>query len=116
MRTTRSLPICIWGSGQLQSPLDIELVESATEHNGVEGIMDNDRKGEIDSRSVLQSHSISLIDQCKSQLASQAPYPWSSESYGVDHYVKAVEIINRDAPSISGPGTRTTMICILLSV
>ena len=54
----------------VSSPLDIELVGSATEHYGVEGMVENDREGEGDSRPVLQFESISLIDQCKSLLAS----------------------------------------------
>ena len=84
-----------------QSALGIEVVESAIEHYGVEGITDNDRELEGDSRPVLQSLSISLTDQCKSQLVTQVPSSWSSENYGVEHYLKAVEIIKRCAPSIS---------------
>ena len=97
MRTTRSSPIRMWVSGQLQNPLGIELVGSTIEYYGVEGIVDISREGEGDSRPILQSLSISLTDQCKSQLASQVPSSWSSENYGVEHYLKAVEIIKQHA-------------------
>ena len=99
MRTTRSSPIHMWVSGQLQNLLAIELVGSAIEYYGAEGIIDNSREGEGGSRPILQSLSISPTDQCKSQLASQVPSSWSSENYGVEHYLKAVEIIKQHALS-----------------
>ena len=100
MRTTRSSPIRLWVSGQLQNPLGIELVGSATEYYGVEGIIDNSSEGEDDSRPILESLSIFLTDQCKSHLASQVPSPWWSENYGVEHYLKAVEIIMQNVLNI----------------
>ena len=90
----------MWVSGQLQNPLGIELVGSAIEYYGVEGIIDNSIEGEYDSRPILESLSISLTDQCKSQLVSQVPSSWSSENYGVEHFLKAVEIIMQNALNI----------------
>jgi len=93
MRTTRSSPIRMWVSGQLQNPLGIELVGSAIQEYGVEGIIDDDREDESESRPILQSLSTSLTNECKRQLDSQVPSTWSSENYGVEHFLKAAEII-----------------------
>ena len=53
----------MWVSGQLQNPLGIELVGSAIEHYGIDGIVADDREEESDSRPILQSLSTSLTDQ-----------------------------------------------------
>ena len=107
---TRSFPIRMWVSGQLQNPLGIELAGSTIEYYGVEGIVDISREGEGDSRPILQSLSISLTDQCKSQLASQVPSSWSSEHYGVEHYLKAVEIIKQHALELLISSNLTTVV------
>lgn len=44
MRTTRSLPLRMWVSGQLQNPVGLELMGAAIENYGVEGITDTERE------------------------------------------------------------------------
>ena len=58
MRTTRSLPLRMWVSGQLQNPLGLELMGAAIENYGVEGITDTDSEDDSDSRPILSSLSV----------------------------------------------------------
>ena len=49
-------------SGQLQNPLGIELVGSAVNNYGVEGIIDTDSENESEGRPILSSLSLLLSD------------------------------------------------------
>ena len=102
MRTTRSSPICMWVSGQLQNPLGIELVGSAIDNYGVEGIIDTDSDNEAEGRPILSSLSLLLSDQCKRVLTSHLPSTPLTENYGVEHYLKSVEIIKNHTVAVPG--------------
>ena len=73
MRPTRSSPLRMWVSGQLQNPVGLELMGTAIENYGVEGITDTDSEDDSDSRPILSSLSVSLSDECKIDLARQLP-------------------------------------------
>lgn len=64
MHTTKSSPIRMWVSGQLQNPLGIELVGSVIDNYGVEGIIDNAREDESERRPILQSLAVTLTEEC----------------------------------------------------
>lgn len=97
MRTTKSSPIRMWVSGQLQNPLGIELVGSAIDNYGVEGIIDNASEDEFERRPILKSLSSTLTEECVRRLAVEVPSTWLSDNYGVEYHMKAVDIIRHYA-------------------
>lgn len=97
MHTTKSSPIRMWVSGQLQNPLGIELVGSAIDNYGVEGIIDNASEDEFERRPILKSLSSTLTEECVRRLAGEVPSTWLSDNYGVEYHMKAVDIIRHYA-------------------
>lgn len=105
MRTTRSLPLRMWVSGQLQNPVGLELMGAAIENYGVEGITDTDSEDDSDSRPILSSLSVSLSDACEIAVARQLPSTFLTETCGVEDYLKSVKIIKDHAVAVQGNTT-----------
>jgi len=95
----------MWVSGQLQNPLSIELVGSAIDNYGVDGIIDADIGDESEGRPILSSLSLLLSDECKSVLAGNLLSTPLTENYGVEHYLKSVEIIKNYTVAVPGSPT-----------
>jgi len=68
----------------------------------VEGITDTDSENGSEVRPILSSLSLLLSDECKSVLASHLPLNSLTENYGVEHYLKSVEIIKNHTVAVPG--------------
>ena len=90
MRTTRSSPICMWVSGQLQNPLGIELVGSTIDNYGKEVVIDTESEDGSEGWPIFSSLSLLLSVECKSVLARHLPSTLLSANSGVEHYLKSV--------------------------
>ena len=98
IRTSRSSPIRMWVAGQLQNPVGVELTHEATNYYGVEGFID-DGGGDGSGRPVFEALSFHLSDNCRLRLNHEIPVGWTSTNFGIDFYMKAVQIIQQS----SGP-------------
>ena len=63
MRTTKSSPVQMWISGQLQNPCGLELSADDMEYYGVEGVVHDDRDGS-GSRPIVYPLSGVVSEQC----------------------------------------------------
>lgn len=95
MRSVRSSPRTLWMSGQFENPVGI--LDQELQFYGVEGIVRAENVNIPDvQRPNLDSVSTRIIsDHCRQQLESEVPSPWISRNFGIDRYLKTVEIITR---------------------
>ena len=99
MRTTKSSPLRLWVSGQLQNPAGLLEMPGQTipELYGVEGIVD-DASPDIDGmeRPIFGSPAVPNIitEACKEELRRKISPMWSSSNFGIDVYLDALNIIN----------------------
>ncbi|KAJ7363480.1 hypothetical protein OS493_009635 [Desmophyllum pertusum] len=92
MRTTRSSPIRMWVACQLQNPVGIELRGEAIPSYGVEGFIDDEAE-DGSGRPIFDPPSFQLSDNCREQLSIEIPATWISPNFGIDLYLKALDII-----------------------
>ena len=90
MRTVRSSPIRLWVSGQLQNPVGIELSSAELEFYGAEGVLHMERVE--DSRPIFQVP-VALSDHRSQILSNQVPTNWTSSNYGIDVYLRVLDIL-----------------------
>ena len=91
MRTTKSSPIALWTSGQIQNPTgtDFVSVQYGTEGSGIESSGHDD-----DSRPMITPVSESMISStCKRQLDQEITTSWISTNSGIDIYLRVIGII-----------------------
>lgn len=95
MRSVRSSPRTLWMSGQFENPVGIS--DHELQFYGVEGIVNAENINITDvQRPNLDSVSIRIItDHCRQQLELEIPTSGISRNFGIDKYLKAVEIITR---------------------
>ena len=98
MRTTKSSPIRMWVAGQLQNPVGIELRSEAIPHYGIEGFI-NDDDDDGSGRPIFDPPSFQLSDNCRQQLNIEIPSAWTSSSFGIDLYLKALHIVKHSVAS-----------------
>ena len=93
IRTTRRSPVQMWVSGQITNPTGIDLTAESIPNYGVEGIINEDNEEEQRNVPMQDPLSIPMSDQCKQHLVNEIPANWISENYGVDYYIRAVNVI-----------------------
>jgi hypothetical protein len=94
IRTTGRSPVQMWVSGQITNPTGIELTAENIPNYGVESIINADNEVEQTNMLPMLDHlSIPMSDQCKQHLANEIPANWISKNYGVNYYIKAVNVI-----------------------
>ena len=100
IRTIRSSPRTLWFSGQFENPVGI--ANSELQYYGVEGLVTEDGYNILDvQRPNLDSVSTRIIsDRCRHQLQLEIPQNWVSHNFGIDIYVKVVDIIKRNLDNI----------------
>ena len=97
MRTTKSSPLRLWVSGQLQNPTGLLEMPGQTipELYGVEGIVD-DASPDIDGmeRPIFGSTAVPNIinEACKEELRRKISPMWSSSNFGIDVYLDALNV------------------------
>lgn len=95
MRSTRTSPLRLWLSSQMQNP--VGLSESTTEEEvatyGTEGIL-FETEGN-DERPILNPPQVELSENCQSELARDIPDLCPSPNHGIDLYLRAIDIIQR---------------------
>ena len=93
MRTTRSSPIRLWVAGQLQNPVGIELRSEDIPYYGVEGFINDNEVGFDSDRPVFDPPSFQLSNNCRQQLNIEISPTWTSSNFGIDLYLKALNIV-----------------------
>lgn len=97
MRTTRSSPIRMWVSGQLQNAVGIELRSDDVNTYAMEGFVHDDEEQDGSGRPIFNPPALQLDDQCKEQLDSEVPSTWTSSNHGIDVYLNALRIVQSHA-------------------
>ncbi|CAB3995481.1 uncharacterized protein LOC110446871 [Paramuricea clavata] len=91
MRTTRSSPLRMWVAGQLQNPMGIELTIDEIDNYGVDGNIDDSA---VDNeRPIFYPPSFVVPEACQHILDNEAPATGSSTNFGIDIYLRALNII-----------------------
>ena len=95
MCTTKSSPFRLWIAGQAQNPTGIDQSIVDWQNFGIERNVDlEDDPGEEEGRPIFSPPVLELSENCRSELASIVSY---ADNYKVEHYMLALEIIERNA-------------------
>ena len=93
LRTTRSSPMQMWLSGQLQNPVGVDNINMADiiTMYGVEGNIGEDE--DINHRPIFNPPQVELSENCLQEMVHQVPSTWTSNNYGIDKYQETLAII-----------------------
>lgn len=92
IRTVKASPIQLWMSGQIQNPVGIPLDRNDLQDYGVEGYVDH-TDVEYGDRPVFEPVSQMLTEDCR--VALTVDLRRNNRNFGIDDYLKCLEIINR---------------------
>ncbi|XP_052719456.1 uncharacterized protein LOC128191439 [Crassostrea angulata] len=92
IRTVKASPIQLWMSGQIQNPVGIPLDRNDLQDYGVEGYVDH-TDVEYGDRPVFEPVSQMLTEDCR--VALNVDLRRNNRNFGIDDYLKCLEIINR---------------------
>ena len=92
LRTVGSSPMRLWLSAQMQNPVGIELSAEEIIEYGMEGEDMDDHDG--DSRPIFVAPTEVLNERCIEHLHYEIPVQWTSNNFGIDIYLRALDIIN----------------------
>ena len=95
LRTARSSPIRMWVAGQLQTPVGIELESEDISSYGVEGFINDEAEDGSQRRPMFQPLSVQLSNSCMQQLQHEVPSTWTSSNFGIDMYLKGLDIVEQ---------------------
>lgn len=93
MRTTKSSPFRLWIAGQSQNPTGLDQSITDWQNFGVEGNVDLQNDFE-EGRPIFSPPVLELSENYRSELASIVSH---GNNYKVEHYMLALEIIERNA-------------------
>ena len=93
MRPTRTSPLRLWLSSQVQNPIGLSLNEDLALY-GVEGIPQGDDLS--GRRPIINPPQLQLSMNCQAQLQRNIPVTWTSTNHGIDWYLRALQIIEQD--------------------
>ena len=93
IRTTRSSPMQMWLSGQIQNLVSVDNINMANiTMYGVEGnITEEDGNG--NQRPIFDPPEVELSENCLQEMADQVPSTWTSDNYGIDKFEETLGII-----------------------
>ena len=93
VRTTRSSPMQMWLSGQLQNPVGVDNINMADiTMYGVEGNIDEDDEN-VNQRPIFDPPQVELSENCLQEMAHRVPSTWTSDNYGIDKYEETLGLI-----------------------
>ncbi|KAH3805219.1 hypothetical protein DPMN_133516 [Dreissena polymorpha] len=93
LRTARSSPLRLFTAGSLNCPVDMP--DADLDMYGVEGNIELNSAEMNDTRPALGALDLQITDDCRQELDRYCSPNWNSNNYGIDIYIKAVEIIGR---------------------
>ena len=94
LRTTRSSPMQMWLSGQLQNPVGVDDVNMADiPMYGVEGDIGEEDEN-IQQRPIFDPLNVELSENCLQEMTDRVPSTWMSDNYGIDKFEEILRIIN----------------------
>ena len=83
----------MWIAGPLQNPMAIELESEAINNYGFEGFLnDNDAGDDSGGKPMFPPPTFQFNDNCKQQLQSEIPSTWTSSNFGIDMFLKGLDI------------------------
>lgn len=89
IRTVKKSPMKMFMSGTQNHPVDIT-------YHGVEGNIPV-LEDEEDTRPIFAAPSMPISEHCQSQLNSHCPRNWASSNHGIDIFIRALGIIERNS-------------------
>ena len=91
--TTRSFPMQMWLSGQLQNPVGMDDVNMADiPMYGVEGNIGEEDKS-IQQSPIFDPLNVDLNENCLQEMTDRVPTMWMSNIYGIDKFEETLRII-----------------------
>lgn len=90
VRTVRNSPLKLFTAGAANCPVVVPLANDVNDE-----IVDSDATLFDDTRPYLDSLNLQISDECAQELEFNCPKDWSSNNFGTDVYLKALEIIQR---------------------
>ena len=94
MRTVKMSPLKLWVSGQMQSPVGVELEDADLEYYGVEGIIEDATvPANNDGGRPIFAAPYLMRDELLDHLNFSVPENLFSENHGITMYVRVVQEI-----------------------
>lgn len=93
LRTVGSSPMRLWLSGQMQNPVGIELEEQEIQEYGIEDEETEDIAEDAYARPIYEAP---VNEDCIRKLQAEIPLPWTSNNFGIDVYLKGLDIVNNE--------------------
>eukprot|EP00112_Aurelia_sp_Birch-Aquarium-sp1_P000010 Seg1.12 transcript_id=Seg1.12/GoldUCD/mRNA.D3Y31 product="hypothetical protein" protein_id=Seg1.12/GoldUCD/D3Y31 len=90
MRTIKTSPLKLWVSGQMQSPVGVELEDADLEYYGAEGIIED---ATVPGGRPIFAAPYLLSDELLDHLNMRVPQNLFSENHGIIMYVKVLQEI-----------------------
>lgn len=97
LRTAKPSPRRLFTAGMINNPPDFEIFD--INNYGTEGNYEdtlNDYTGIDDPRPILDSQAFVVNETCQEQLNLYCPKHWSSVYHGIDVFLQALHIIERN--------------------
>ena len=99
MRTTRTSPLRLWYSGQLQNPIGFDIHPESLELYGVEGNVEDDYIE--DERPTFVSSTDEVLDEdILERWHAQIPLNDFPANYGINDYIAAAQLITLSRDTI----------------
>ena len=117
MRTTKTSPLKLWVSSQMNNEVAIDMDASEFEFYGVQGVAD-EGPSEQNSRPIFSLQQ-TLSEELIAELDNSIPLESLADNFGIDRYLKALEIVSQflgtgDMLRFSIPGTCYTSVSLHL--
>ena len=95
MRTVRTSPLKLWVSGQLNSPMNVDLTEQEQCFYGVEGI-DVDEESVTTGRPIFTSPTAEILnEEILQRLSTEMRHNSQHVNYGIENFVKVKSMIKQ---------------------
>ena len=97
LRTALSSPLRLYMAGSINCPVDSPLTDTEAQIYGVEGHIDLETNQPGEQNASLSPLAMEIGADCEHELVQNCPSDWISDNYGIDIYLKEVEILQRHA-------------------
>ena len=92
LHSTRSSPMQMWMSGQLQNPIRVDKINMTDiTMYGIEGNIDEEDEN-VNQHPIFDPPQVELSENCLQEMAYRVPSTWTSDNYGIDKFEETLRI------------------------
>lgn len=95
LRTVRTSPLCLYTSGMMNNPVGNHSAGDSRSTDLLDDRVEESNDRYTDTRPILDYVSLHVADETRQLLEEHCPKNWASENFGIDVYIKALEILVR---------------------